>query len=594
MRHHGISRLALFAVLLVAPLSGCRDQPAAPTATPSTAAAITPPQPQSPILPGAFVDVTDGSGIDARYRNGEEANHYSILESLGGGIGLIDYDRDGLLDVFVTGGGHFSGPKKRDIQGFASRLYKNLGDWKFRDVTAELGLDQPLFYTHGCAIGDYDRDGWPDLLVTGYGRLVLYRNEGGKRFVDVTEAMGLAAAKPDLHWSTAAAFADLTGDGRLDLFVAHYVDWSFANHRPCRGYGPGEPIDVCPPNDFEPLLPQLFVNDGSTFRAAGPEAGLKPGKALGVLAIDLNADGKLDLYVANDAVANHCYLNQGDGRFVEQGTELGVAYSETGEPDGSMGVDAASLGGEDRFSIFVTNYHRQSHALYLNRGEGVFSHESTSTGIRAIGQSYVGWGAGFMDYDRDGDEDLVVAHGHVIRHPPPPQTLAQRPVLLENVTESQAGRERVEYQNRTIAAGAYFQSPHRGRGVALGDLDNDGRIDLVISHIDEQVTLLKNVTENGNHWLGIELVGADNRDPIGAVLTLEVDGRKLVRAIKGGGSYLSASDRRVVFGLGTSTSVSRLTVRWPLGGTQSWGGESLGIDKYVRLVEGNDATKTTD
>lgn len=574
-------------------LVACRTEPAAAPSSQGEAISKQNSPAARPVLPGAFLDVTTGSGIEFVYRNGEEAGHYSILESLGGGIGLIDYDQDGLLDIFVTGGGYFDGPEKKQIQGHPSRFYKNLGDWKFRDVTADAGLAQPLFYSHGCAVADYDNDGWEDLLVTGYGRLALYRNEVGKRFVETSDAAGLMVPR-ELHWSTGAAWGDLDGDGDLDLFVAHYVNWSFQNHPRCRGYGPDEPVDVCPPNRFDPLPPQLFLNNGNrTFHDLGQSAGLKPGKALGVLMVDLNDDGKLDLYVANDAIYNHLYLNQGGGKFAEEGMERGAAGSEAGAPDGSMGVDAADLSGTGRLSLFVTNYQQQAHALYRNDGKGSFDHASSLSGIRAIGQNFVGWGTGFVDFDHDGDEDLFFAHGHVIRHPSPPQTLAQRPVLLGNLQQPGARPGDVSFQDISLKGGEYFQQPRRGRGVAFGDLDNDGRTDLVISHLNAPVTLLRNITKDGNHWLGVELVGQSPRDAVGATLTLEAGGRRLFRAAKGGGSYLSANDRRAIFGLGKGSKLDRLSVRWPSGRTQTWKGD-LRIDRYVRLSEGQPQPQTLE
>ncbi len=567
-------------------LAGCGNVTETPQASPAAAPRIKVlPAPQ-PNLPGAFEDVTLGSGVEFTYRNGEEADQYSILESLGGGVGLIDFDQDGRLDVFLTGGGYFGGAKKDEIQGHPNRLFKNLGNWKFHDVTADVGLDQPLFYSHGCACGDNDNDGWPDLLVTGYGRLALFHSEAGRKFVEMTEAAGLMLPR-DVHWSASAAWGDLDGDGDLDLFVGHYINWSLQNHPRCKGYGPSEPVDICPPDRFEALPPQLFLNDGKgKFQEAGESAGLRPGKALGVVLADLNQDGKLDIYVTNDAINNHLYLNQGGGKFVECGVQRGVAASESGVPDGSMGVDAADLFGTGQLSLFVTNYQQQTHALYRNDGRGYFDHASSLAGIRAIGQNFVGWGTGFIDFDHDGDEDLVFTHGHVIRRPSPPQTLEQRPVLLDNIQMLNDPREECNFQDASLSAGEYFQHPRRGRGMALGDLDNDGRTDLVISHINAQAVLLKNIGADNHGWLGVELVGKSPRDPIGATLLLEAGGRRLGRAIKGGGSYLSANDRRIVFGLGDAKKVERLAVRWPSGEMQTWEGKDLGTNQYVRLTEG--------
>ncbi|MCI0457876.1 MAG: CRTAC1 family protein [Gemmataceae bacterium] len=572
-----------------------------------------PPQPPPPDRagnsgPGYFEDKTPGSGLTFTYRNGEEADHYTILESLGGGVALIDYDQDGLLDIFVTGGGYFDGPKKQDIRGHPCRLFKNLGGWKFKDVTAEAGLQRAveragpvgrldrssdaLAYTHGCAVGDYDNDGWPDLLVTGYGRLTLYRNNRGV-FEDVTGKAGLTDPGP-LHWSTSAGWADLNGDGWPDLFVVHYVDWSFGNHPQCKGYKVGQKVDVCPPEQFQPLPHALYLNGGNGTFTLAKDAGILPGKGLGVVIVDVNDDGKPDLYVANDSTANYLYLNRGGGKFEEAGLASGVAYDNNARANGSMGVDAADYDGSGRFSLFVSNYEKESHCLYRNLGKGLFQEVSGPTRIAAIGLSFVGFGTGFFDLDRDGAEDLFITNGHVIRHPAADNRV-QRPVLFHNLSKPGepppnpplpgGGQGGVRFADVSSAGGPYFRGRYLGRGAALGDLDNDGRVDLVISHMNSPVALLRNVVENNNHWLGVALKGKSDRDAVGARLTLEAGGQKLVRAVKGGGSYLSANDRRVVFGLGAVDRVQRLTVRWPSGQEQSWAADVLGLDRYVTLEE---------
>jgi len=568
-------------------LSGCGDDSAAPRQD-SPAPALdrvraTRPA-EEPSGPALFADVTKASGIDFTPRNGEEANLYTILESLGCGVGLLDYDRDGRLDVFLTGGGYF---ENEEVKGLPNRLYHNDGDWRFHDVTASVGLDVPLFYGHGCIVADYDADGWPDLLVTGYGRLALYRNSSGSRFEETTETAGLAVDKPDLHWSTSAAWADLNGDGLLDLFVGHYVDWSSTENKPCHGDGPGAPRDVCPPFEFEPLTQQLFLAAGDgTFREVSESAGIRLGKALGALAVDVNDDALPDVYVTNDALDNHLYLNEGEGRLREVGLSVGVALGEMAEVEGSMGVDAADLDGDGWFSLFVANYQGQQHAFYRNRGDGLFDHASSRATIAAIGRNFVGWGVCFVDFDLDGDEDLVIANGHVMRHSPPPQSLAQRAVLFENLGRRDPARGVFQFRDVGRSGGEYFEQLHRGRGVAVGDLDDDGRPDMVVSHVNEPVALLRNQIRNHHHWLGIELQGDRPRDPIGARLVLHIAGRNLVRTIKSGAGYLSTSDRRIVFGLGGNTEVERLTVRWPSGSSQSWEGNTLPVDRYVRLAEG--------
>jgi hypothetical protein len=549
-----------------------------------------------------FIDKTPSSGIDFTYRNGQEAGHYAILEAMGGGVALLDYDGDGKLDVFVTGGGYFDGPGKKEIRGHPCKLYKNLGGWKFKDVTHEVGLDRlaggkPWFYTNGAAVADYDNDGFPDLLVTGWGRLALLHNvkdpkaPGGRRFVDVTKEAGLN----DRLWSTSAAWADFDGDGYPDLYVCHYVNWSWDNNPRCAS---GGQRDVCSPRMFKALPHVLYQNNrNGTFRDVSREAGIRGkhalmhGKGLGVVAVDLNDDDRPDIYVADDEMDSLLYLNRGGMRFTEAAVDRGVTRDDNGMNNGSMGVTAAAYDGSGHFSLFVTNYERELHGLYRNRGAGQFIHASKRAGISAIGLTYVGWGTGFLDFDRDGNEDLFIVHGHVLRHDVPPFEIRQRPFLLRNLRKPGQKPFQVCFDDVSDKAGPYFHDKHVGRGAAFGDLDNDGRTDVVVSHLNEPVVLLQNALDNGHHWLGIELVGNPYRDAVGAKLTLEVGKEKLVRTILGGGSYLSASDRRVLFGLGERKEVGRLTVRWPSGKvrTQHWDG--VAADRYWRLRQGEARAK---
>jgi hypothetical protein len=548
---------------------------------------------------GLFRDVTADSGISFVYRNGEGADRYTILEVMGGGCAVLDFDGDGRPDLFFPGGGYFDGPDKKQIRGHPPKLYRNRGGLRFEDVTAAVGLTaladgEPWFYSHGATACDYDRDGWPDLLMTGYGRHALWHNEpdgrGGRRFREVTREAGLTGPH---FWGTSAAWGDLDGDGFPDLYICHYLDWSNENDPKCPGSRANIPRDVCTPKQFGARPHVLYRNRGDgTFEDVTRTAGIRfdrpdkaYGKGLGCLILDLTGDGRPDLYVCNDGVDNFLYVNRsepGRMRFEERGLPLGVARDATGTATGSMGVDAADFDGTGRPSVWVTNYENEFHALYRREGDRMFYNESSSRfGLNAIGTAFVGFGTGFVDADLDGWEDLVVNNGHVIRHSPT-DNVRQRPVLLLNRSRD----DRRHFVDGAKEGGPYFGGRYLGRGLAVADLDNDGRPDLVFCNINEPVRILRNEAPADRHWLGVELVGRERRDVVGARLTLDTGDRKLVRFLAGGRSYLSGCDPRRLFGLGSGTAVRRLTIEWPSGAprTEHWDG--LPVDRYHRLEQG--------
>lgn len=567
-------------------LSGCSDPP--PPAIVAEKVEEGPP---------FFEDVTAACGVDATYRDGQEAGLYAILESLGGGVALFDYDADGLLDIFLPGGGSLD---EESIRGLPGKLYRNRGQWKFQDVTDTVMPKQAIFYTHGCAVADYDCDSWPDLLVTGWGRVALYHNEPvdaadesqGRRLVERAEAAGLTP----ITWSTSAAWADFDGDGFPDLYVCQYVDWSLENNPRCKGYSSDVERDVCPPGQFLGLPHLLFRNNqDGTFTETGKDAGLRVlgvkddkgnqvgmGKGLGVAAADLNDDGLPDIYVANDTVDNFLYFNRGDMKFEEVGLLSGAARDDRGMANGSMGIAIGDYNQTGLPSIFVTNYENEMHALYRNLGRELFHHNTSAAGIAALGQKFVAFGTSFIDLDHHGQLDLIIANGHVIRHPVN-ASLAQGPILLRHTGDAR-------FKDLSRRGGTYFQEKHIARGLAVGDLDNDGRQDVMISHVNQPATVLRNVADvAGNHWLGFSLSGTKSRDLIGTKVIVESRGKHWTRFIVGGSSYLSAHDHRAMIGLGTVDRIDKVTITWSWGELQEWAGQGLAMDRYYRVSEGETA-----
>ena len=497
------------------------------------------------------------SGV--QYENGSSAGFDTILETLGGGVAAFDYDGDGWLDLLFPGGGRYANETGPAMSGLPLRLLRGGAEGSWSPVEEPAGFGDPAAYSHGFAAADFNNDGFVDFVITGYGGVQVYCNRGDGTYADCTRAAGIS----DRGWSTSAAWGDLDGDGALDLFLVHYVEYTLALHQACVA-GFDDKSEICGPRSYEASDDRVYMNRGDgTFDDATAAVGLKPGgKGLGVVMGDVDLDGDLDVYVANDTTENFLYLNDGTGRLREVGVLHGAAYNEDGVPNASMGVALADFDGDGLPDLWTTTFEHEAPALYRNLGEGQFHHASRLAGVTAISDEFVGWGTGFADFDGDGDLDAVIANGHLPKYRPPGR-IAQRLVLLQS-------DGRGLFREADLAIDGWLSVAHTGRGLALGDFDRDGRLDLAISCLDEPAAVLWNRSAGSNRALRLRLVGTrSNRDAVGAFAVLETTAGPQLREVVGGGSYLSQSDLTLHWGYAAETGLQRLTIHWPSGLVQA-------------------------
>ena len=522
--------------------------------------------------PVEFVDVTREAGIRWGFRALAPGALY-LVETMGGGGGFLDYDSDGDLDIYLVC--YTLTPQPDPAARLRDALYRNNGDGTFTDVTERSGLTHAM-RGMGLAVGDYDADGFPDIYVTGYGESRLYRNRGDGTFQDVTERAGAG----NRRWGASAAFFDYDADGRLDLYVTNYIDFDPSKPTPCQFFE-GRPY--CPISKFKGSPPALYRNRGDgTFEDVSAKSGVarSVGKGLGVVTLDYNGDGRADIYQANDADPNFLFRNNGDGTFTDVALEAEAALDPDGSARGGMGVDAEDVDGDGHLDIFVTNFSGQTNALFRNNGDGTFTETTYPMGLARESIPMSGFGLKFFDYDNDGRTDLFVLNGHPfepISKVSPGVTYAEPPLLYENAGKS--------FREVAAARGAALRRHYLGRGLALGDYDNDGDSDLLLMNAGEPPVLLRNDGGSRNNWLGVRLTGTrSNRDAVGARVTITAAGSRRTKYLLGGTSYCSASDPRLLFGLGAATKVDELEVRWPSGQTSTI--KNLSAGRYVSVTEG--------
>jgi hypothetical protein len=527
--------------------------------------------PAASSAPVIFTEVSPKeSGITWVHNNAMSPQRY-LPETVGAGCVFFDYDNDGWMDIYLVNSGpsDFYTPTKP----LKNALYHNNHDGTFTDVTDKAGVAGGTFGM-GAAAGDYDGDGWQDLYVTSYGRNILYHNNHDGTFTDVTDKTGVAAP----GWSTCAVWFDYDSDGKLDLFVSSFVlynkEMSCGNNRLGKNF-------YCIPRVFKPQPSHLFHNNGDgTFTDVSKESGIadSPGKSFGAVATDVNNDGRLDLFVANDTMPNFLFINKGNGKFEEVGLSAGVAYSEAGSPRSGMGVDATDYDGDGWQDLFVANIDQELFSLYHNEKDLTFVDKPGE--IAPATRLLSGWGLKFFDYDNDGTPDLFLANGH-------PDDMVETLTTRVKYKEPLLMFQNIGGMFKDVSAqsGAAFSKSYPARGMAVGDFDNDGDLDVLISNNGEAPLLLRNDGGNRNNWLGLQLVATkSNPAAVGAIITWHVGDKKFSRLKTAGGSYLASHDPREILGAGRASKIDAVEIRWPSGKVDKL--SNLPINTYIKVVEG--------
>jgi enediyne biosynthesis protein E4 len=537
-------------------------------------------QPQSSTVPGRFLDATEKLGIRFQQQASSTSKKY-LLETMGSGVAVFDYDNDGRLDIFFANGAPLADPTPKGTipqktgPKYWNRLYHQKADGTFNDVTEHAGLTGAAYST-GVAVGDYDNDGYEDLFVAGYGHSTLYHNNGDGTFTDVTATAGVGGS----GWMTSAAWVDYDNDGRLDLVVARYMEWDFddiyCGHRE-QGFR-----SYCHPDIFKPEPLLLYHNDGNgKFSEVSRQAGIdKPGKGLGLAIADYDHDGSMDIFLANDSIPEFIFHNRGNGTFEEVGLPSGAALDGNGTSFAGMGVDFEDYNNDGWPDIIVTDLANQRYALFTSLKDGSFDYATSMTGLGAISLLHSGWGVRFFDYDNDGWKDLLIAQSHVmdtIQVNEPNLRYLEPPLLLHN-------QQGAKFVNVSAESGDVFHQEWAARGLAIGDINNDGRVDAVITSNNGPAWVLLNETPTANHWITLNLVGTkSNRDAIGAQVKVSTSGGNQFGAVTTSSSYESSSDKRLHFGLGPSDSAGEVEIRWPSGTKQTV--RDLKADQIVTISE---------